>query len=84
MKFYIKLVFGKIHFEITAKGAVLTWTIEDYQLCIQLKICSIYSILVEITVIHQLFFVLILFATVKNLSVKRRISTFVENFTDSL
>lgn len=32
MNFYIKLVFWKIHFEITAKGAVLIWTVEDYNI----------------------------------------------------
>lgn len=32
MTFSINLVFGKVHFEITVKGAVLIWTIEDYNI----------------------------------------------------
>lgn len=58
MKICIKLVFGKIYFEITTKGAILTWTIEGYRISdfVFTKIGLFIIFLLEITIIPKVFF----------------------------
>lgn len=58
MKICIKLVFGKTHFEITAKGAILTWAIEGYRISdfVFAKIGLFIMFLMEITFTPKIFF----------------------------
>lgn len=80
MKVYIKLVFGKNTFWINSKRSNIkfgNWRLHKFQLCIQLKIGSVYNIFHgNGSHLKTNFYVIILFPTVKNLPWERSISIF--------